>query len=158
MCPASVCPAFVRLSPCRQKLFIEAKRIEAEYDAAKRRCDEAPKRSQAVLETLGRVGSMHAQEARLPLEKELGTISERAYGLINQTITKTLSDNGMSLEDVDVGQGARPASIGRRGVGVVQFPGWATHTELVTISCSLAVSNREMEIPVVNYKNLRKLA
>lgn len=160
MCPASVCPAFVRLSPCRRKLLAEAERIEAEYNAAKKRCDEAPKIAQVVLGTLGRVGSLHAEEARLPLEKQLGTISERACGLINQTITKTLEDNGMSLEDMDVGQGTRTSTIGRKGVSVAQCPCWVTHTELVTRSCSLAVSNLKMEIPVVNYKNplLHKLA
>ena len=103
---------------------------------------------------------MHAQEARSPLEKEFGTITERACGLINQMIKKTLTDNGMILEDIDVGQGTLSATIGRRGVSAVQCPVWATHTELVTKSCSLAVSNREVEIPVVNYKDplLRKRA
>ena len=77
------------------------------------------------METLGRVGSMQAQEVRLLLEKKLGTISQRAYGLINQAITKTLVDSGMSLEDMDVNDGTRSASSGKRGVSVVQYHGWA---------------------------------
>ena len=150
MCPASVCPAFVRLSPCRQKLCIEARRIEAEYDAAKSRCDEALKTSQAVLETLGRVGSIQAQEVRSLLEKKLGMISQRACGLINQTITRTLMDSGMSLGDMDVGHGA---SRGNRGVSVVQYHGWATDTEIVARACSLVVSSWEMEISMTNHRN-----
>ena len=93
--------------------------METEYEAAKRSCNEAPKISQAVLGALGRVGSMQAQEVRLLLEKKLGKISQRACGLINQTITKTLTDSGMSLEDMDVGHGTRSASSGRRRVSVV---------------------------------------
>ena len=150
MCPASVCPAFVRLSPCRQKLSIEAKRIEAEYDAAKRRCDEALKTSQAVLETLGRVGSIQAQEVRSLLEKELGMISQRACESINQTITKTSTDGGMSLENMDVGHGTRRSSSGKR-VSVVQYHGWDTYTERVAGSCSLVVSSWEMEISMTNH-------
>ena len=60
-----MCLAFVRLRPCRQQLCNEAKRIETEYDATKRRCNEAPKISQAVLGTLGRVESLHDQEVRV---------------------------------------------------------------------------------------------
>ena len=75
-----MCSAFVRLSPYRQKLCIEAKRIEAEYDAAKREHNEAPEITQVVLDTLDRVGSMQTQEVRLLLEKELGMISQRRAG------------------------------------------------------------------------------
>ena len=57
------------------------------------------------------------------LEKKLGVISQRACGLINQTITKTLTDSGMSLEDMDAGHGTQNASIGKRGVSVMQHHG-----------------------------------
>ena len=116
MCPASVWPSFVRLSPCRRKLLIEARRIEAEYEAAKRSSSEAPGKSKAVLETLSRVESMQTQEARSRLEEELGLISQRASGLISQTIMKTSTDCGMSLEDMDLGQGTPAAPSGRKGV------------------------------------------
>ena len=145
-----MCPAFIRLSPCRKQLCIEAERIEAEYNAAKRKCDEAPRTSQTVLATLDRVGSIHADEVREHLEKELGTIPERACELIKQTIAKSLEGNDMSVEDLDVG---RTATIGKKGVSVVQCLGWATNTELVTRSCSLAW---ELEISGVN-PPLRKL-
>ena len=154
-----MCPAFVRLIPCRQKLWIEAERIETEYNAAKGRCDEAPKISQAVLETLGRVGSMQAKEVRLLLAKKLGMISQRASGLINRTIAKTLTDSGMSLGDMDVGHGTRGASRSNRGVSVVQYHGWVTDTERVARPCSLMASSWEMEISMTNHRNslLRKL-
>ena len=90
------------------------------------RCDEAPGISQAVLETLGRVESIQAQEVRSLLEEKLELISQKASGFINQTITKTLADSSMSLKDMDVGQGTRGASSGKRGVSVVQYYGWAT--------------------------------
>ena len=116
MCAAPVWSSFVRLSPCRRKLHIEARRIEAEYEAAKRNHSEAPGVSKAALETLGRVESIQTQEARLRLEEELGLINQRACGLINQTITKTSADRGMSSEDMDVGHGTPGAPSGRRGV------------------------------------------
>ena len=102
---------------------------------------------------------MQAEEVRLLLEKKLGMISQRAHGLINHAITKTLADSGMSLEDMDVGGGTQSASSGKRGVSVLQCHGRATYTERVTISCSLAMSSWEMEISGTNYKNplLRKL-
>ena len=119
MCSASECLAFVRLSPDRQTLFIEEKRIEAEHDAAKRRYNEAPGISKAVLETLGRVESMQTQEVRLLLEQKLGMISQKAYGLINVAITESLTDSGMSLEDMDVGHGTRGVASNMEGVSVV---------------------------------------
>ena len=82
--------------------------------------------TRTVLDSLGRVESMRIQEVRLLLEQELGMISQRACGLINQTITKTLTDSGMSLEDMDVGHGTRSASSGNGGVSVVQYHGRAT--------------------------------
>ena len=82
--------------------------------------------SQSVLETLDNVESIQAQEVRSTLEEKLGLISQRASGLINQTITTKLTDSSMSLKDVDVGQGTRGASGGKRGVSVVQYYGWAT--------------------------------
>ena len=100
-------------------LIIEAKRIEAELDAAERRCNEAPKISKGVLETLGRVESMQIQEVRLLLEEKLGMINQEACELINQTITKTLTDGGMSLEGMDVGNGPRSVPASMRGVSVV---------------------------------------
>ena len=124
--------------------------MEAEYDTAKKNYDEAPKMSQVVLDTLDRVGSMQTEEVRLLLERELGMISQRAFGLIDQTITKTLENSGMSLRDVDIGHSTRSAPS---GVSVVQYPDWATGTERVTRSYSLAVPSWEMEISVTNYKN-----
>ena len=62
---------------------------------------------------------MQAQEVRLLLEQKLGMISQRACGLINQTIMKTLTDSGMSLEDMDVGHGTRGVSSSKRGVSMV---------------------------------------
>ena len=108
------------------------------------RCNEAPGISQAVLETLGRVGSIQAQEVRVLLEKKLGMINQRACGLINQTITKTLTDSRMSLEVMDVGHGTRGASGGEREVSVAQYHCWTTDTEQATRSCSLAVFSWEM--------------
>ena len=112
--------------------------------------------SQVVLDTLGRVESMQIQEIRSLLEQELGMISQRACGLINRTITMTLTDSGMSLEGMDVGHSARVASS---GVSVMQYPGRATDTERVTLSCSLAVSSWGTDISVANYNDpfLRKL-
>ena len=78
------------------------------------------------METLGRVGSIQAHEVLSLLQKQLGMISQRACGLINQTITKTLTDSGMSLEDMDVGHGTRSASSGNGGVSVVQYHGRTT--------------------------------
>ena len=125
MCPASVWPIFVRLSPCRRKLLIETTRIEEEYEAAKRDYIEAPGVSHTILETLSRVESMQTREVRLLLEKELKMISQRACGLINQTVMKTFPDCGMSLEHMDVGDGAQSATSGMRGVSVTQYPGWS---------------------------------
>ena len=124
-------------------------RIKTEYDAAKKICDEAPKVFQVVLDTLGRVESMQTQEVRLLLEQELGMISQRACGLVNQTITMTRTNNGMSLEGMDVGHITQVASS---GVSVVQCPGWTTDTERVTISCSLEVSSWGTKISVGTYK------
>ena len=99
---------------------------------------------------------MQTQEVRLLLEQVLGMISQGACGLINQTITTTLSNNGMSLEGMDVGHTTRVASS---GVSVVQYPGWTADTERVTIFCSLEVSSWGTKISVATYKNplLRKL-
>ena len=121
--------------------------------AKKMRWIEAPWISRAALETLGRVGSIQAQEVRVLLEKKLRMINQRACGLINQTITKTLTDSGMSLEVMDVGHGTRGASSGERGVSVFQYHCWATDTERVTRSCRLVVSSWGMGILVTNYKN-----
>ena len=115
------------MSSCRRKLFIEERRIEAEYEAAKRKYIAAPEISKVGLETLSRVESMQTQEARLFLEQELGLINQRACGLINQTIMKISTDCGMSLEDMDVGHGTPGASKGKRGVRVVQYLG-CSHT------------------------------
>ena len=130
-------------------------RIKTEYDAAKRDYDEAPKVSQAVLDTLGRVESMQAQEVRLLLGDAFGMISQRACGLINQTITMTLADGGMSLGGMDVGHSTRVAS---NGVSVVQYPGCATGTDQVTRSFRPAVFSQGTEILVATYKDpfLRK--
>ena len=84
---------------------------------------------------------MQTQEVRLLLEQELGMISQKACKLINQTIKKTLTDCGLSLEDMDAGHGTRSASSGKRRVSVLQYPDWTTDTERVTLSCSLAVSS-----------------
>ena len=122
MCPASVWSAFVRLSPCRLKL-IEARRIETEYDAAKSSYDQAVEISQVVLDTWGRVESMQTEEVRSLLEQKLGMISQKACGLINETIKKISLDCGMSLDDMDAGHGTRSASSGKRGVSVSQYLG-----------------------------------
>ena len=114
-----MCPAFVRLSPGRQTLIIEAKRIEAELDAAERRCNEAPKITKGVLETLGRVESIQIQEVRLLLEEKLGIINQKACELIKQTTTKTLTDGGISLEDMDVDHGTQSVPSSMKGVSVV---------------------------------------
>ena len=104
--------------PGRRELLIEARRIEAEYDAVNRSYNEVLEISQVVLDTLGRVESMQSQEVRLLLEQELGSISQRACGLINQIIMKTLASSGMSLEDIDIGHSTRGASS---AVSVVQY-------------------------------------
>ena len=67
-----------------------------------------------------------------------------------------MTDSGMLLEDMDVGHSTRVASS---GVSVVQYPGWATDTERVTRTCSLAVSSWKTKISVATYKDpfLRKL-
>jgi hypothetical protein len=96
--------------------------MEAEYDAAKRRYDQAPELSQSVLDTWGRVESMQTQEVRLLLEQELGLISQKACGLLNQTTKKAVADCGVSLEDMDVVHGSPGTSRGR-GVSVLQYPG-----------------------------------
>jgi len=105
--------------------MLEARRMQAEYDAAKRSYDQMAEISKVVLDTWGRIESMQTQEIRSLLEQGLGLISQKTCGLINQTIQKTLLDCGMSLEDMDVGNGTRDASSGKRGVSVLQYPGWA---------------------------------
>jgi len=105
--------------------MLEASRMQAEYDTAKRSYDQMAEKSKVVLDTWGRIESMQTQEIRSLLEQELGVISQKTCGLINQTIQKTLLDCGMSLEDMDVGNGTRGASSGKRGVSVLQYPGWA---------------------------------
>ena len=67
---------------------------------------------------------MQTQEIRLLLEQELGVISQKACGLIHQTIMKVLADCGLSLEDMDVGHGG-PGAARDRGVSVLQYPSWA---------------------------------
>jgi len=99
--------------------------MQAEYDAAKRSYDQMAEKSKVVLDTWGRIESMQTQEIRSLLEQELGVISQKTCGLINQTIQKTLLDCGVSLGDMDVGNGTRDASSGKRGVSVLQYPGWA---------------------------------
>jgi len=69
--------------------------------------------SQAILDTWGRVESIQTEEIRLLLEQELGVISQKACGLIHQTIKKTFPDSGMSLEDMDVGHDTRVPREGR---------------------------------------------
>ena len=130
--------------------------LEAEYEAAKKNYCERRETSKVILETLSRVECMQTQENSLLLERELGMINQKACGLINQTITKTLPDSGMSLEDMDVGHSTRIASS---RVSVMQYPGCAIDTERVTRSCSLAVSSGGTKISVATYKDpfLRKL-
>ena len=67
---------------------------------------------------------MQTQEIRLLLEQELGVISQKACGLIHQTIMKALEDCGLSLGDMDVGHG-EPGAARDRGVSVLQYPSWA---------------------------------
>ena len=74
--------------------------------------------SQVILDTLGRVESMQTQEVHSLLEQELRMISQKAWGLINQTIMKTLTDSGMSLENMDVGHSTQSASS---RVSVLQY-------------------------------------
>jgi len=111
--------------------MLEASRIEAEYDAAKRSYDQTPEISQAALDRWGRVESMQIREVRFLLKKELGVISQKTSGLINRTIQKTLLDCGMSLEDMDVGHGTQGGSTGKRGVSVLHYP-LGSDTERVT--------------------------
>ena len=131
-------------------------RIKTEYDAAKKICNEAPKILQVVSDTLGRVESLQTQEVRLLLEQKLGMISERARGLINQVVNMALMNRGMSSEGMDVAHSTQVAS---GGVSVVQYPDWATDTERVTRTRSLAISNWGTKISVATYKDpfLRKL-
>jgi hypothetical protein len=68
---------------------------------------------------------MQTQDIGFSLERELGVISQKACGLINRTIKKTLADCGMSLEDMDVGHGSPGASRGSGEVSVLQYPDWA---------------------------------
>ena len=121
MCPASVWSAFVRLSPCRRILLIEGKRIEAEYETAKTTYDRACEISQTILDTWGRVESMQTQEIRLLLAQELGVISQKACGLIHQTIMKALAGCGLSLKNMDVGHGG-PGAARDREVSLLQYP------------------------------------
>jgi len=67
---------------------------------------------------------MQTEEIRHLLEQALGVISQKACGSINRTTKKALEDSGMSLEDIDLGNGGPGASRGR-GVSVLQYPGWA---------------------------------
>jgi hypothetical protein len=117
--------------------------------------------SQTVLRSWDRVGTLQTQEIRSLLDQELEMISQKACGLVNQTIEKILPDCGMSLGalgDMDVDSGTLGASSGKRCVSVLQYSGW-TDTDRVARSCSLAVSSWGMKVSVENYKNplLRKL-
>ena len=70
---------------------------------------------------------MQTQEIRLTLEQELGMISQKACGLVNQTIKKALQVStfgGISLEDMEP-----DTSSGKRGVSMMRYPSWATYTE-----------------------------
>jgi len=104
--------------------MLEARQIKAEYNAAKRSYDQTPEISKAVLDMWGRIESMQPEEIRGLLEQELGVMSQKMCGLINQTIQKTLLDCGMSLEDMDVSNGTQDTSSGKRDVSVLQYPGW----------------------------------
>ena len=84
---------------------------------------------------------MQTQEIRLLLEQELGMISQKACGLINQVIKKILPDRGMPLRSMDAGYSTPSPSSGAREVGVLRSPGLATDTERVTRSCSSVVSS-----------------
>jgi hypothetical protein len=117
---------FIRLSPCRRTLLVEARRMEAEYNAAKRSYDQALELCQSVLDTWGRVESMQTQEVRSLLEQKLRLISQKACGLTDQTTKKALAHCGMSLEEMGVGHGS-PGTLTGRGVSVSQYPGWARH-------------------------------
>ena len=66
---------------------------------------------------------MQTREIRLLLEQELGVISQKACGLIHQTIKKALAGCGLSLEDMDVGHGGPGATRDR--VSVLEHPTWA---------------------------------
>ena len=84
-------------------------------------------RFQAVSDTWDRVESMQTRETRLTLERELGIISQKACGLVNQMIKKTLqvsTFSGILLEDMEL-----DTSSGKRGVSMMQDPSWATYTE-----------------------------
>jgi len=62
----------------------------------------------------------------------------------------------MLLEDMDVSHGTRSASSGKRGVSVLQCPGWATGTERVTRSYILTVSSLGIEISVTSCDGMRE--
>ena len=66
---------------------------------------------------------MQTEEVRLLLEQKLGLISQRACGLIDETIKKVSLDYNMSLDDMDAVHGTRSASNGKRGVSLLQYPG-----------------------------------
>ena len=68
---------------------------------------------------------MQTQEIRLTLARELGMISQKACGLVDQTIKKTLqvSKVGILLEGMEV-----DTSSGKR-VSMVWYSSWATYTE-----------------------------
>ena len=66
---------------------------------------------------------MQTQEVRSLLEQQLGLISQKACGLINQVIKSISSECGMSLESMDVGYSTPSASSGTREVGVFHSPG-----------------------------------
>jgi len=85
--------------------MLEARWMEAKYNTAKISYDLTPEISKAVLDTWGRIESMQTEEICFLLEQELGVISQKTCGLINQTNQKTLLDCGMSLEDMVISNG-----------------------------------------------------
>jgi hypothetical protein len=103
-----------------------------EYVAAERNYYQAHEEFQSVLDTWDRVEDMQIQDIHLLLEQETGMISQKAYGLINQSIDKTLQDwklGGIQLEDVDLGHAKRGASGGKRGVRMSLYSTWTTYAE-----------------------------
>ena len=66
---------------------------------------------------------MQTQEIRSLMEQELGLISQKACGLINQVIENISSECGMSLESMDIGYSTPGASSGMREVSVFHAPG-----------------------------------
>ena len=66
---------------------------------------------------------MQTKEIRSLMEHELGMISQKACGLINQVIKKILPDCGMSLEGMDHGYSTPGPSSGTREVSVLHSPG-----------------------------------